>query len=277
MIMDVIVLELPLLAFIMLFGVIYGVFSQKWSIIESMYFVVITFSTVGFGDYAPTESWSRLLAVIVVPFAVAIFCEMLGRIASAYIRFRIDRDEEEFLERQFTMTDLKLMDTNDDGEICYGEFLSFILTAMQKISKEDMQQLKETFDALDTDKNGKLTKEDVRQSINQNYHVTRSGMLFSSCASLDSTDSFNTDHSSPLAQITNNSSIRISRKNNTRENNFSSSSWVPSSSFDEDDDLGWDHRSRDDNIDDDDALYQHRLYTNFLGKNVIEEEREPLR
>lgn len=41
-----------------------------------------------------------------------------------------------------------------------GEFLSFMLVAMQKVSAEDIQELEQLFRSLDADGGGTLQKED---------------------------------------------------------------------------------------------------------------------
>ena len=53
------------------------------------------------------------------------------------------------------------MDEDGDGSVHMGEFLSFMLVAMQKVSAEDIQELNELFRSLDADGGGTLQKEDL--------------------------------------------------------------------------------------------------------------------
>jgi len=48
---------------------------EGWSIVDAIYFSVMTMSTVGYGDFAPSTPytrsfiWSRLLVLIELPFS----------------------------------------------------------------------------------------------------------------------------------------------------------------------------------------------------------------
>lgn len=46
-----------------------------------------------------------------------------------------------------------------------GEFASFMLVAMQKVEKADIDQLRVIFDNLDTDKSDFLTKADLQKAV----------------------------------------------------------------------------------------------------------------
>mmetsp|Transcript_6079 Transcript_6079/g.9320 ORF Transcript_6079/g.9320 Transcript_6079/m.9320 type:complete len:388 (+) Transcript_6079:146-1309(+) len=157
----ILTLELPLIAVLFGLGILYGTQMEHWTVIESIYFSTITFSTVGFGDYAPEEPWARLVCIFLLPLIVAVFCELVGRIASAYLQHKLSLEEEAFLNRQLTRSDLERMDLDKTGKVSYGEFLHFVLLAMQKVDEEDILQLREVFNRLDVTGNGYLTTDDV--------------------------------------------------------------------------------------------------------------------
>ena len=54
-------LEFPLISAVIIIGVLYGVFVEGWTVVQSIYFAGITASTVGYGDFSPREQWSRLI------------------------------------------------------------------------------------------------------------------------------------------------------------------------------------------------------------------------
>lgn len=158
-------LELPLLAVLFGLGILYGTQMEHWTVIESIYFSTITFSTVGFGDYAPKEPWVRLVCIFLLPLIVAIFCELVGRVASAYLQHKLSLEEKAFLNRQLTRIDLERMDLDKTGKVSYGEFLHFVLLAMQKVDEEDILQLREVFNRLDVTGDGYLTTDDVNELV----------------------------------------------------------------------------------------------------------------
>jgi len=162
LIWDMISIQVPLMSLLLLLGVLYGTVFEHWTVIESLYFTILTFSTVGYGDYAPTESWIRLSCVIFLPFCAFLFCDMIARIASVYMHYNIHKQEEEYLNRHLTLMDLELMDTDGDGNVDFGEFLCFMLKALHKVSEEDIDELRELFDKLDVNKDKTLDIKDLR-------------------------------------------------------------------------------------------------------------------
>uniref|UniRef100_A0A3Q0T5G7 Potassium channel, subfamily K, member 4a n=1 Tax=Amphilophus citrinellus TaxID=61819 RepID=A0A3Q0T5G7_AMPCI len=53
---------------------------EDWSFLESLYFVVITLTTVGFGDYVPDDSFFKLLVLLWIVFGLAYFASILTMI-----------------------------------------------------------------------------------------------------------------------------------------------------------------------------------------------------
>jgi hypothetical protein len=159
-ILKTLLLQAPLLAIILFAALLLGHY-QGWSTISSIYFGVVTSTTVGFGDMSVTGQWARAIGIVVLPVMVAVFCEVLSRIAGAYLKFKVEQQEAEFLNRKLTVQDLLNMDDNSDGKVVWDEFLVFMLHAMQKVDPEEITKLREIFDRLDTSGDGVLTREDL--------------------------------------------------------------------------------------------------------------------
>ena len=51
-------------AVILVSGVVFYRLAEGWSLADSLYFTVIALSTIGFGDLAPTTTFSRLFTVL---------------------------------------------------------------------------------------------------------------------------------------------------------------------------------------------------------------------
>ena len=134
---------------------------EGWDLIDSLYYCAITTTTIGYGDLSPHGEGTRLFAVIFLPLAVVVLGKVLGGVASVYIDRKTRKAEKEFLSRELTLADLAVMDEDGDGSVQMGEFLSFMLVAMQKVSAEEIEELKELFRTLDADGGGTLQKEDL--------------------------------------------------------------------------------------------------------------------
>jgi potassium channel subfamily K len=158
--LEVLIKEIPILVAISLVAILIGAV-EGWSIIKSLYFCVITSTTIGFGDLTPTTPYLKVLSIIFIPISVAVFGEVLGRIAGVYFKRNNRETEKEFMERQLTLTDLTAMDSDGDGKVCLGEFLGFMLVAMGKCDRDDIEELRTLFHSLDATNDGFLEKDDL--------------------------------------------------------------------------------------------------------------------
>ena len=134
---------------------------EGWTIITSIYYAMATASTVGYGDMSPTFQHTRLLSLLFIPLAVISLGEILSRIAGYFIRRDTIKAEKEFMGRRMTLEDLYEMDTNNSGEVDLFEFISFMLSKMQKVDMELMNELKDLFEGLDETRSNSIQKEDL--------------------------------------------------------------------------------------------------------------------
>lgn len=78
---------------------------EGWTFLEALYFSVVSLTTVGFGDYVPTELPSIWFCILWLPFSVGFMSMYLGNIAAFYIRLsdknirRIERQLRRRLQR----------------------------------------------------------------------------------------------------------------------------------------------------------------------------------
>jgi len=159
-VVSILLLEIPIVTVVLLLSLIIG-YTENWSFIKSVYWSVITSTTIGFGDLYPSNPNTELICIFFLPLAVAVFGEILGRIATLTIERRVDALENEYMERDFTIKDLMEMDADKDGKVHRGEFILYSLLAMGKVEQEDVDELKEVFDRLDKDNNGTLDRADI--------------------------------------------------------------------------------------------------------------------
>lgn len=129
---------------------------EDWRITESIYWAVVTATTLGYGDYAPTLMWTRFAACFYMPMAVTCMGLVFAKVTNAYLDRKAKDSRDEFLNRKLTPADLRQMDVGDDNKVNFEEFLIFTLAALGKISTEDIQDIHEAFDRLDVDNDGEL-------------------------------------------------------------------------------------------------------------------------
>ncbi len=67
---------------------------ESWNWIQSFYFSVVTITTVGYGDFTPTNDLSRLFTAIYILVGVSIGLVTLSVIGSEILRRREQRYSE---------------------------------------------------------------------------------------------------------------------------------------------------------------------------------------
>lgn len=167
----VVTAEFPLIGLVAVMALILGI-REGWGLTSTLYFCIMAATTTGYGDYTPKTQIDKLYCVIFLPLAVAVFGEVLGRIATIYIQRKQRIAQAKFLHRSLTLCDLRNMDTDADGKVSREEFLCFMLVALQKVDRETVEQLKSIFDSLDTNRNGLLEEQDIVELAEDNYLPT---------------------------------------------------------------------------------------------------------
>ena len=153
-------LEIPIISVAILLAILIGHY-EHWTIVESIYWFIISGTTVGFGDYYPQLSSVKLFCVMYLPFAVAVLGDLLRRIIGIYINRKRRLMEKQFLMRSLSLADLDIMDADKSGRVDKAEFLAYMLCTLQKVSKDDVNEIMELFHKLDVDDDHYLTKNDL--------------------------------------------------------------------------------------------------------------------
>jgi voltage-gated potassium channel Kch len=83
---------LPVVAGVLLLtGTIFYWRFEDWSIIQSLYFCVVTLTTVGFGDFSPTSDGTQLFTIFYILTGLGILVALLASVAEHYIEQKSER------------------------------------------------------------------------------------------------------------------------------------------------------------------------------------------
>ncbi len=66
---------------------------EDWSLIDALYFCVVTSATVGYGDFAPTTDAGRLFCIVYIITSVGLVVALLSRIATGRVEARANAIE----------------------------------------------------------------------------------------------------------------------------------------------------------------------------------------
>jgi voltage-gated potassium channel len=83
---------LPLVAgALVLVGTIFYWQLEDWTVIEALYFSVLTLTTVGFGDLTPTSEGTQIFTIAYVLIGLGVFVALLTSVAEQFLRQRAER------------------------------------------------------------------------------------------------------------------------------------------------------------------------------------------
>jgi voltage-gated potassium channel len=67
--------------FLLLSGTLFYSSIEGWSIIDSLYFSVITLTTIGYGDLHPTSALSRIFTIVYVLMGIGVLLAFINKLA----------------------------------------------------------------------------------------------------------------------------------------------------------------------------------------------------
>ena len=82
---------LVLLLFTLVGGTIFYMQFERWSLLDSLYFCVMTISTIGYGDMVPTTSISKAFTIMYALLGIGLFVSLASKIAAIYIGQKLNR------------------------------------------------------------------------------------------------------------------------------------------------------------------------------------------
>ena len=85
---------LPLVAGVLvLTGTLFYWRFEDWTVIEALYFCVVTLTTVGYGDLAPTSAGTQIFTIVYILTGFGVLVALLTSVAEKYIEQKAERGE----------------------------------------------------------------------------------------------------------------------------------------------------------------------------------------
>jgi hypothetical protein len=147
---------------------------SSWSVTNTVYHLIVTSCTIGYGDLVPKTQMERLAAVIYIPMVCLLMGHWLAYIANTIIELQSSQFIKKRLEHPtLTQASLDIMDVNGDGKVCWAEFLEFMLVTMEKVDYELIEELQSYFRQLDVAETGELSRDDLVEAARRKLKSAR--------------------------------------------------------------------------------------------------------
>ena len=61
---------------------------EKWNMLDSLYFCVMTMTTIGYGDLAPTSDLSKIFTMLYAFISIGVFVSLAAKLAAGLMKPR---------------------------------------------------------------------------------------------------------------------------------------------------------------------------------------------
>ena len=158
-------------------GSLYVCWSEGWSVVDSVYWAVVTSASVGYGDLVVKAESTRRFATAYMLVSVSACAMSLSRLGSVSLEVDSARELDAFVARGLSERMLVEMDAGDSGTVDRGDFLKFILVALGKVTPDELEKVMIMFDRLDTAGAGAINVNQARESrkLSSSFHLHSAG------------------------------------------------------------------------------------------------------
>lgn len=73
---------------LLLSGTLFYTHNEKWDMLDSLYFCVMTMTTIGYGDFAPTSDLSKIFTMLYAFISIGVFVSLAAKLATGLIKPR---------------------------------------------------------------------------------------------------------------------------------------------------------------------------------------------
>jgi voltage-gated potassium channel Kch len=80
---------------LLLIGTAFYVRTEGWSVLDALYFCVVTLATVGYGDFVPRTSLGKVFTIVYILIGAGVFVVLAAELAIGVIRLRDARDGDQ--------------------------------------------------------------------------------------------------------------------------------------------------------------------------------------
>jgi len=145
-------------------GLIMCALEEDWTLIDGVYFALVTGTSIGYGDLSPSTELGRGLSILILPCAIVFCATQMGRLPPKLFG---EEDAVDKLTRRLaiglSLKRLVEMDHDGDASVSEFEFIKFMLCSADIVNEDVLNAIHARFASLDADGSGILSKVDLRK------------------------------------------------------------------------------------------------------------------
>lgn len=81
-------------AIILIIGTVSYHYIEGWGIIDSLYFSVVTLTTIGFGDFSPQTDLGKIFTIVYIILGIGIILQFINTVQNHYSESRNKRHKK---------------------------------------------------------------------------------------------------------------------------------------------------------------------------------------
>ncbi len=136
-----------------------------WTLIDALYWSVVTGTTVGYGDLTPKTTGTKIFGMFYLLVSVVVTAKSLSHLGEWVLSLGHVDLASSVLERKLTQEYLMSLDVDGNGQVSEFEYLSAMLVRLKYIDGKDVDQIMSTFRKLDGDGSGTLSVADLAANL----------------------------------------------------------------------------------------------------------------
>ena len=145
---------------IVLLGAVLAAAVEGWGPVDSLYFAMVTCSSVGFGDLSPSDDARPGHLLFVLP-AVGVFALQAARLVRVVMEIEVEREVAAFVKKGVSPEMIAEIDVDGGGSVDRNEFLEYMLVKTGKVEEQDLESVRQLFASLDRDGSGTIDEADM--------------------------------------------------------------------------------------------------------------------
>ncbi|XP_057528932.1 two-pore potassium channel 1-like [Amaranthus tricolor] len=146
-----------LLIVLIICGTIILIKVEELDVMDAIYCVCVTMTSLGYGDYGFSTQKGRAFAVLWILLSTICMAQLFLYLAELSSERKQNAIVKKVLKRQVSVHDLEAADLDDDGVVDAAEYALYKLKEMRKITQKDIYLVMKEFEQLDVHQSGTLS------------------------------------------------------------------------------------------------------------------------